>query len=134
MGAENSPHGRIRRVREGTIDMKDFCYDSWCKNNGVKPLTHIEKAMGNQKHLERFLRLMREHTVQGFYRYGSMQVYRDNPIDFVYKIQVCLTLFQSTGNIEHFVDIANWAGMAFLYAEHPRRHYETHDKKRPLRR
>lgn len=110
--------------------MKSFAYDSWCRNNGIEPLTAIERALGNQKHLERFIRLMREHTVQGWFRYGSMQVYRDNPISFSNKIIECLCAFDDDGNIEHFVDIANYAGMAFLYAPHVLRHYECHDKKR----
>jgi hypothetical protein len=108
----------------------EFAYDSWCRNNGVKPLTCMEKAMGNQKHIERFIRLMREHTVQGWFRYGSMQSYRDNPPDFVQIIQKTLFLYETSGNIEHLIDIANWAGMCFLYAKHPLRHYEPHEKKR----
>ncbi len=109
---------------------QDFAYDAWCRNNGVEPLTTMERALGNQRHLERFIRLMREHTVAGWFRHGSMQVYRDEPIDFVGKICKCLHDFEADGNIEHFVDIGNYAGMAFLYAPHPKRHYEVHDKKR----
>ena len=106
---------------------EQFAYDAWCRNNGVEPLTPIERAMGNQKHLERFIRLMREHTVQGWFRYGDMQKYRDQPVDCIEKIMECIHNFALDGNIEHFVDIGNWAGIAFLYQRHPLRHYETHN-------
>ena len=110
--------------------MKDHCYDLWCRNNGVEPLTPIERALGNQRHLERFRRLMCHHMTQGHFRYGSCQIYRDNPVNFSSKICESLSMFRADGNVEHFVDIANWAGMAFLYTDHPLKHYECHDKKR----
>ena len=109
---------------------KEFAYDSWCRNNGVEPLTPYERSLGNQKHLERFIRLMREHTVQGFFRYGSMATYRDKPIDFMEEIVACLYNFDNDGNIEHLIDIANWAGIAFLYTDHPKKHYSPDNKKR----
>jgi len=109
---------------------QQFAYDAWCKNHGVEPLTAMERALGNQKHLERFIRLMREHTVQGWFRYGSMQQYRDNPVDCLQKIRESLIAFEHDGNIEHFVDVGNWAGMAFLYQRHLNRHYEVHIKVR----
>ena len=107
---------------------KDFAYDAWCKNNGVEPLTIMERALGNGKHIERVFRLAREHTIQGFFRYGSMQAYRDNPIDFVQKIDDCIMFFEEDGNIEHFLDIINWAAIGFVYTDHPKKHYECHNK------
>ena len=111
-------------------DAKDFAYDSWCRNAGVEPLTPYERALGNQRHLERFIRIMREHTVQGFFRYGSMASYRDNPDDFLAHIMERVFQFEKDGNIEHFVDIANWAAIGFVYTGHPLKHYQPHNKQR----
>ena len=110
--------------------MSDFLYDSWCRNNGVEPLTMMERAMGNGKHVERVFRLAREHMTMGYFRYGSCQVYRDEPIDFSEKIIAATVNFEMDGNVEHYLDVINYAAMAFLYTDHPKRHYTCFDKKR----
>ena len=107
----------------------EFAYESWCRNAGVKPKGIIERARDNSIGTL-FVDLMNEHTVQGYFRYGTVRTYRDHPISFVTKVMECLKLYDNDGNIEHFVDIANWARIAFHYDRHPRRHYDTATKER----
>jgi len=77
-----------------------------------------------------FIDLMNNHMLAGYFRYGSVRIYRDNPVNFLMRMLVCIDLYNDDGNIEHFVDIANWARIAFHYDRHPYRHYATEDKPR----
>lgn len=107
----------------------EFAYDSWCRNAGVKTKTPYERAQDNAMG-NLFTDLMNNHALPGYFRYGTVRVYRDNPIPFVHRMWNCLDRFQKDGNIEHLVDVANWARIAFHYTGHPKRHYNVAKKRR----
>jgi hypothetical protein len=107
----------------------ELCYESWCQNAGVTPKTPYERAKDNAMG-PLFTDLMNSHMIQGYFRYGSVRTYRDNPIYFLGKIIESMGAFDKDGNIEHFVDIANWARIAFHYTDHPNKHYTVAKKRR----
>ena len=107
----------------------EFAYESWCRNAGVEVLSPMERAKRNN-FVDPFFELMKEHCIQGYFRYGTVRTYRERPTDFVARIRNSCDLFEKDGNIEHFIDIANWASFGFHYTDHPKRHYAVADKKR----
>jgi len=66
----------------------------------------------------------------GYFRYGSVQKYRGSTIDFIDNIFTCINDYYATGNIEHLIDVANWAGIAFVYDNHYNKHYTVTNKER----
>lgn len=75
-----------------------------------------------------FTRLGKDRMRIGQYRYGSM-LSADRPQNLSVKmIQERLTRYQRTGNTENLVDIANACMVEWMYPEHKKAHFETHQR------
>lgn len=74
----------------------------------------------------RFIELMRNRMILGTLRYGR---YQDNKkkYDRVGSIKKRLELFESTGNSEYLVDIANFCMIEFEVSDHPKFHFKAND-------
>ena len=76
-----------------------------------------------------FIRLMRNRMTMGFFRYGPMDPHdsRNYKGDLVGAIKQRTFLYETTGNLEHLVDIANLCGIEYRLGNHPKRHFESID-------
>lgn len=85
---------------------------------------------------EDFETLMRNRLLMGCLRYGSLKQ-KDKPsYDKVTSIRQRLDLYESDGNAEHLVDIANLCLVEFVDESHPNFHWKAQDdgvhaKRRP---
>lgn len=74
-----------------------------------------------------FVTLMRNRLIFGHMRYGPLQ-HEDKPhYDHIKAIRDKLKLYESTGNDELLVDIANYALVEFLEGIHPKKHFAATD-------
>lgn len=74
---------------------------------------------------EKFLELMRNRLRMGHLRYGAKK--SGGRYDYIKAIRTKLTLYEKTGNTENFVDIGNYAMIAFDNDDHPNKHFEAGD-------
>ena len=107
----------------------DFLRNNILNNRGVTvrnvapPLETIMKTEWCQK----FIDLMRNRLIMGFFRYGP--AINDNSTSYsrIDSIRQRLSLYESDGNAEHLVDIANICLVEFLNESHPKFHWNAQD-------
>ena len=83
----------------------------------------------------KFLRLMNNRMVMGFYRYDFMHNQLPGQYDCVSSIIERLEAYKKDGNLEHLVDAANISMVEFTTSAHPKKHFratddEMHTKRR----
>lgn len=71
----------------------------------------------------RFEQLMRNRLVMGALRYGKIRASGKPPYDRIAGATKRLRQYQSTGNLECLVDIANMMLWEFEEGHHPKRHW-----------
>jgi hypothetical protein len=89
----------------------------------------------------RFEMLMRNRLLMGALRYGTMAEKRINATknrwDLLGAIKAKCELYESTGNTEYLVDMANYCLLAFEFDPHPNKHFQAlddhHDHCKPRR-
>lgn len=73
-----------------------------------------------------FLELMRNRLRMGHLRYGARK--SGGPkYNYIKAIRTKLSIYEQTGNTENFVDIGNYAMIAFVHDDHPKKHFEAGD-------
>lgn len=87
------------------------------------------EVLRKQQWAPRFERLRRNRMVMGAFRYGllSDQPKAAVPYDNVGSLIARARSYQTTGNVEHLVDIANLAMIEFKVGRHPTRHFRSVD-------
>lgn len=75
----------------------------------------------------KFEQLMRNRLLIGRFRYGKMSDPNKGKFDMVGSMIYRLRLYQSTGNLEHLVDVANLALVEFVHPQHPNAHFDAED-------
>ena len=77
-----------------------------------------------------FEQLMRNRLVMGAFRYGLMVAKRRQYAYMAY-LKHKLEVYQTTGNLEMLVDVANLALLEFRYPSHPNAHWAAVDNPEP---
>ena len=76
-----------------------------------------------------FEELMRNRLIVGSIRYGLLNDKTKRKYDRIDSVIKRAKLYQSTGNDEYLVDIANLVLLEFEEGEHPQKHFKALDDK-----
>lgn len=76
---------------------------------------------------EEFEHLQRNRLILGAMRYGRLGAPGKPRWDRVPDMIRRLEAYQSDGNLEHLVDVANLAMLEFVEGRHPKRHFSASD-------
>lgn len=74
-----------------------------------------------------FEQLMRNRLLMGAFRYGLLAKKGEQGYRMFDYLKSKVALYEQTGNLECLVDIANMAGLEFLYPTHPQAHWVAQD-------
>ena len=77
----------------------------------------------------RFEELQKKAMVMSYYKYGRINQNHksDNLMDAVKNLKKRLEMYESTGNTEFLVDVANFAMIEFMCPQHPKAHFKGTD-------
>lgn len=110
---------------------RDLTWFQWLRQRLEPPDFSVKRL--TMKDLEKqwstkFEQLMRNRLIMGTLRYGSF-IDRKTTSNFkiVKSIEHRLKMYESTGNTEHLVDIANLCMVEFVCGYHPTKHFEAID-------
>lgn len=89
-------------------------------------------SLQNSEWSVEFERLMRNRLIMGALRYGTFaekgeDAKKGKHWDLQTPIVAKLKKYEETGNTEYFVDIANYCMLAFLFDNHPNKHFSALD-------
>jgi hypothetical protein len=105
----------------------DFLGDLWGKKQPeVKTPPTLEEIYRTQWSSE-FETLMRNRLAMGYFRYGPLNRQAKGKYDNCGSMVKRLSLYKSTGNLEHLVDVANLCLVEFLNGNHPNKHFAAQD-------
>lgn len=90
-------------------------------------LAHYD-SLAKSEWSSQFERLMRQRLIMGALRYGPIHGAGKPKYNRCKSIEKHLNLYQTTGNLEHLVDLANMALMEFEEGTHPLRHFHAVDE------
>lgn len=76
---------------------------------------------------EDFIQKMRNRIVVSHYKYGWMRDTYPEIGDAIASLKERLELYEKTGNLEHLIDVANFAMIEFMLPRHPKAHFEAQD-------
>lgn len=74
-----------------------------------------------------FEQLMRNRLIMGAFRYGLFEHKAKTNYNMLAYIQEKVDMYVKTGCKETLVDIANMAGLEFMFPSHPNAHWATGD-------
>lgn len=76
---------------------------------------------------EDFVQKMRNRIVVSHYKYGWMRDSYPELADAIASLEERLELFKKTGNLEHLIDVANFAMIEYMYPKHANAHFRATD-------
>lgn len=76
---------------------------------------------------EDFVQKMKNRIVVSHYKYGWMKDTYPELADAVACLKERLELYEQTGNLEHLIDVSNFAMIEYLRPKHPHAHFEAQD-------
>lgn len=76
---------------------------------------------------EDFVQKMRNRIVVSHYKYGWMSESYPEIADAVASLEQRLELYKKDGNLEHLIDVANFAMIEYMYPRHKNAHFEATD-------
>lgn len=76
---------------------------------------------------ENFVQKMRNRILMSHYKYGWMKDTYPELADAGACLEQRFALYKETGNLEHLVDVANFAMIEFMYPRHPNAHFKGTD-------
>lgn len=76
---------------------------------------------------EDFVQKMKNRIVVSHYKYGWMKDTYPELADAVACLKERLELYEQTGNLEHLIDVSNFAMIEYLHPKHPHAHFEAQD-------
>lgn len=71
--------------------------------------------------------LMRNRLIMGGIRYTTFVENRNRKWQYAEEIKARVCLYESTGNLEHLVDAANYCLLEFEFGNHPKKHWVSTD-------
>lgn len=76
---------------------------------------------------EDFIQKMKNRMVVSHYKYGWVRDTYPEIGDAIASLKERLELYEKTGNLEHLIDIGNFAMIEYIAPRHPDAHFETQD-------
>lgn len=76
---------------------------------------------------EDFVQKMKNRIVVSHYKYGWIRESYPEISDAIASLEERLDLYKKTGNLEHLVDVANFAMIEFMRPRHGNAHFEATD-------
>lgn len=76
---------------------------------------------------EDFVQKMRNRIAVSHYKYGWMAHTYPEIGDAIASLKERLALYEKTGNLEHLVDVGNFAMIEYMRPRHPNAHFEAQD-------
>ena len=110
---------------------KDFIKNLWRWKCGLqesdppKPVKISDLKKSEWNHY--FEKLMRNRLILGALRYGKLLAPDKPKYDRVNAMIKRLKTYQTTGNKEHLVDVANLSMLEFTECHHPKQHFHPID-------
>lgn len=74
-----------------------------------------------------FTQKMKNRIVVSHYKYGWIQDSYPEIADAIASLEERLELYKKTGNLEHLVDVSNFAMIEYMHPRHPNAHFEATD-------
>jgi len=74
-----------------------------------------------------FEQWMRNRLIMGGMRYGLLGAKNKPKHDQIGSIKRRMAAYESTGNIEHLVDVANLCMVEYIEGDHPNKHFSAID-------
>lgn len=74
-----------------------------------------------------FVSLMRNRIVMSHYKYGWVSDTYPELADAIESLKQRLALYEETGNLEHLVDVGNFAMIEYMRPRHPNAHFKATD-------
>jgi len=103
-------------------------------NAGIVPETPDYLALQRSEWSQEFETLMRNRLILGALRYGRLGAQGKPQYDRTGGIKDKLEQYETSGNLECLVDIANIALCEFVEGQHPSRHFRAGDDTKHVRR
>ena len=85
---------------------------------------HTLKELESSEWSNKFEQLMRNRLIMGALRYGKIHAAGKRPYNRIAGAVKRLNQYQSTGNLECLVDVANMMLLEFEEGKHPNRHWQ----------
>lgn len=76
---------------------------------------------------EEFVHKMRNRIVVSHYKYGWMKDTYPEIGDAIASLEERLELYKKTGNLEHLIDVSNFAMIEYMRPRHKNAHFEAED-------
>lgn len=76
---------------------------------------------------ETFVQKMKNRMLMSHYKYGWAKDTYPELADAVACLEQRLAMYKESGNLEHLVDVANFAMIEFMYPRHPDAHFQGSD-------
>ena len=90
-------------------------------------MTEAEKILQTE-YSNLFDELRKNRMVVSFYKYGALKINAgDKLVDEMESLKLRLKKYESTGNTEFLIDIANFAMIEFMYPQHPKAFFKATD-------
>lgn len=90
------------------------------------PVPDLESLRGTEWFPE-FEQLMRNRLIMGAFRYGLIEHKSKMNYNMLAYLKEKVDQYARTGNKEALVDIANMAGLEFMFPSHPNAHWAAGD-------
>lgn len=112
--------------------VNDFIRENIYKQKGL--LDPETKSFNELKFTERFSELdlmckCNNRMIMGAYRYGKLYSKEKVLYLSIEDLKLRLQLYIDTGNMEHLIDLINYAKLAFMFCIHPNSHFKFTDDK-----
>lgn len=79
---------------------------------------------------EDFVQKMRNRIVMSHYKYGWMSETYPEIGDAIASLEERLELYKKTGNLEHLIDVGNFAMIEYMRPRHKNAHFEAEDSEK----
>lgn len=76
---------------------------------------------------EDFVKKMKNRIVVSHYKYGWMAETYPEIGDAMASLEERWALYKKTGNLEHLIDVGNFAMIEYMFPRHPNAHFEAED-------
>lgn len=94
----------------------------------VTILDSTKKFRIGSKKLEAFCQMMADRIMVGAFRHEEGKDNFGIPIqDYHKRLKSKLRLYETTGNLEYLIDVANYAALEFYNSLHPNQHHKHLD-------
>ena len=77
---------------------------------------------------EDFIQKMKNRMITSYYKYGPLEQ-NVATVNEIRSLRERLELYETTGNTEWLVDVANFAMIEFMYPKHKDAHFKATDSK-----